>query len=255
MRISANSGAAHLPHVDNSKTQAETLKKKQVKETEVVASENSEQQSNEKEKGVIRNLLDGHYKGVADIRLRINFFDELSSIEENARISSFQNALPDFQNTLDSSFSRLLENQDLDEQQLEQITNKKNSLDLTLKDLTGQGMSSGELFNIVETETNTFLDTIQSVLESAKNISIEPEESAESVAQSTNPLSEFMDQVNGALTTLKNDGLSITVLPELSEPSGNGVAYEKFLAIYQELQGIGNITETDQNASVIDVEA
>ena len=33
-------------------------------------------------KGVIRNLLEGHYKGVADIRLRINFHDELASLQQ-----------------------------------------------------------------------------------------------------------------------------------------------------------------------------
>jgi hypothetical protein len=31
-------------------------------------------------RGVIRNLLSGHYKGVADVRLRINFHDELQAL-------------------------------------------------------------------------------------------------------------------------------------------------------------------------------
>ncbi|MHC4645926.1 MAG: hypothetical protein ACYTBJ_10500, partial [Planctomycetota bacterium] len=33
-------------------------------------------------KGVIRLLQEGHFKGVADVRLRINFFDELSAINK-----------------------------------------------------------------------------------------------------------------------------------------------------------------------------
>ena len=34
-----------------------------------------------KVRGVIRLLQQGHFKGVADVRLRINFFDELSAID------------------------------------------------------------------------------------------------------------------------------------------------------------------------------
>jgi hypothetical protein len=35
-------------------------------------------------RGVIRNLMNGHYKGVADVRLRINFHDELTSLEQGS---------------------------------------------------------------------------------------------------------------------------------------------------------------------------
>jgi hypothetical protein len=41
-------------------------------------------ESDGEQKGVIRNLLAGHYKGVADVRLRINFFDELAAMDQNA---------------------------------------------------------------------------------------------------------------------------------------------------------------------------
>jgi len=45
------------------------------------------QESSEEQKGVIRNLLEGHFKGVADVRLRINHFEELSAIE-NSQLKS-----------------------------------------------------------------------------------------------------------------------------------------------------------------------
>jgi hypothetical protein len=35
----------------------------------------------EEERGVIRLLQEGHFKGVSDVRLRINFHDELAGIE------------------------------------------------------------------------------------------------------------------------------------------------------------------------------
>jgi len=38
-----------------------------------------EQPAAERQRGVIRLLQEGHFKGVADLRLRINFFDELAA--------------------------------------------------------------------------------------------------------------------------------------------------------------------------------
>ncbi len=46
--------------------------------------------SQESQRGVIRLLQEGHFKGVADLRLRINFFDELSA-------QAVASALPDVQ--------------------------------------------------------------------------------------------------------------------------------------------------------------
>lgn len=43
--------------------------------------EESEEAS--EQKGVIRNLLNGHYKGAADVRLRLNFGDELAQLESS----------------------------------------------------------------------------------------------------------------------------------------------------------------------------
>ena len=46
--------------------------------------EATEQQENESTKlpGVIRNLLEGHFQGVSDVRLRINHFEALQAIEQ-----------------------------------------------------------------------------------------------------------------------------------------------------------------------------
>lgn len=43
---------------------------------------------------------------------------------------------------------------------------------------------------------------------------------------------------DAALDGLGNALSGATVLPPLSEPSGNGKAYEKFLAIYNDLYGV-----------------
>ena len=46
-------------------------------------------------KGVLRLLQEGHFKGVADVRLRINFHDELAAIEQaHLRASAQENTVP-----------------------------------------------------------------------------------------------------------------------------------------------------------------
>jgi len=43
---------------------------------------------------------------------------------------------------------------------------------------------------------------------------------------------------NSALAELTNSLAEMKVLPELSEPQGNGVAYDKFLDIYNQMSGL-----------------
>jgi len=45
----------------------------------------------------------------------------------------------------------------------------------------------------------------------------------------------------------------VQILPELSEPSGNGVAYEKFLAIYNELRGIETAGEGPNEGEALEL--
>jgi len=47
-----------------------------------------------------------------------------------------------------------------------------------------------------------------------------------------------------AMEELVNSLNGVQVLPELSEPNGNGVAYEKFLAIYNEMLSAETAEET-----------
>jgi hypothetical protein len=60
---------------DTIKTQPDAVKMPEAIPTELDDSQSSEA------RGVIRNLLDGHYKGVADVRLRINHYEQLEALE------------------------------------------------------------------------------------------------------------------------------------------------------------------------------
>jgi hypothetical protein len=55
-------------------------------------------------------------------------------------------------------------------------------------------------------------------------------------------LQSFIDELTAAFGTAVDEFISAlnatSVLPPLSQPSGNGVAYQKFLAIYNDMLGL-----------------
>ncbi len=53
--------------------------------TPAVQTTDSTTETTEEIPGVIQNLMDGHYKGVADVRLRINFNEEIEALEAAQR--------------------------------------------------------------------------------------------------------------------------------------------------------------------------
>ena len=146
-------------------TPRETPVKKEITETSPVPPqvENQAVQDDEKAKGVIRLLQEGHFKGVADVRLRINFFDELTAL------------------------------------------------------------------GLVETQGNAAPEGTSEALRNEPPVEpVAPDElSSEAIV-----LNELAGETAEAPTETKT-------LPELSPPSGKGVAYAKFLAIYNEMLGVG----------------
>ncbi|MBA7626383.1 hypothetical protein ES703_33831 [subsurface metagenome] len=51
-------------------------------------------------------------------------------------------------------------------------------------------------------------------------------------------IDNLQSSFSGAMDDLTTAVSAVSMLPPLSEPSGNGVAYDKFLAIYNEMRGI-----------------
>ncbi len=145
--------------------------------------ENQAVQDDEKVKGVIRLLQEGHFKGVADVRLRINFFDELTAL---GLVERPDNAAP--------------------EDTTEAPPNGPPVEPVAPDGLSGEPIAPGEL----------------------SSEAIAPDMlSSEPIA-----LNEFAGETAEEPTEAKG-------LPELSPPSGKGVAYAKFLAIYNEMLGVG----------------
>jgi hypothetical protein len=266
--------------------------------------------SSEKQKGIIRNLLEGHFKGVADVRLRINHFEELSAIE-NSQLKSFvteniDNISSPITETINGFFGD--DGQELTIQaeydpakELEQLflqevnrakeaflaseepsitlledelNNAFQSLIQALEDLNTtvqiptdpEGLIESELQTQTESE-NTIGQTVQPEA-TGTDISTDTDNQPEPIVtentedqEPVEPQYDFQAFIESltssfetALDTLM-DGLSqSSVLPELSEPEGNGRAYDKFLQIYNQMQDISSTDENSAESTYLDVE-
>jgi hypothetical protein len=205
----------------------------------------SEFQENDAEKGVLRNLLEGHYKGVSDVRLRINFFEDLAAIEAAEvqtvtaeKVGGVLESVSDVVNSFitgenkpaDEQIASVLELQETFTQAAGESQNEP-AVDLTsafddfvkgLRDLFAPPVKTPEEITIPETEDDGM---------------------TESSSTTELPWQTFLDNLQSAFTTATDELTKaitdLAILPELSEPNGNGIAYEKFLAVYNDLRGLG----------------
>lgn len=83
---------------------------------------------------------------------------------------------------------------------------------------------------------------------------LETETVASETSTVAGPLADLRQSSLDELDPLAQNLDSVT-LPELSEPSGHGRAYDKFLAIYQQLQSPQEATTDTVGVSVIDQNA
>lgn len=236
--------------------------------------------SNKSIRGVIRQLQEGHFRGVADVRLRINFHDEIAALENeelrfvaNGEIDSFTETIAGFLVTQEYTAG-----QDLTEM-AEMFKNhtgtvKADFLDsesLSTENLMG---AIGDAFEelvvglnaLIPTgsaeEAPTTSDAVGGDVEGAINTSqteesvaavlieeptaiqapaVEPDNTQSQIAQLISALTKEFDVALGTLS----DALSrSSVFPELSGPNGNGGAFDKFLDVYNDLYAVENTGES-----------
>jgi microcompartment protein CcmK/EutM len=242
----------------------------------------------ERTKGVIRLLQEGHFKGVADVRLRMNFFDELSAIEHAGLSEAVEAVVPELQDTVNGQIDGLLASGELNEAQTAGVVEAQAVFNAATDEAVVAFSGSGALntdglqegvqlaFDALVESLTPLLTSLESVeggvLEAAEGeepavqgevgaagilTSGVPEASTEvttAVPEETPPtlLSTFLNDLQNAFDTaleeVGNALASASSLPALSEPSGNGVAFEKFLAIYNEM--LENSTATTEATAV-----
>lgn len=235
---------------------------------------NQEVVENEKVKGVIRLLQEGHFKGVADIRLRINFFEELSAMENGEIQKVAGEKVSAITDSVNANLDVFLLSGNLSDEQantiLDQMETFTQSVGLIKEDfLNTAQLSKEDLISGLNSNFEEFISSLNSTFlppetESTDDIStienpgIEESITVNPAGEENNEIDEIIepDQAEGpetifqdfiqnlkttfaeALNELTSALNDITIMPDLSEPNGNGKAFDKFLTIYKNLQGI-----------------
>ncbi len=241
----------------------------------------------QKTRGVIRLLQEGHFKGVADVRLRINFFDELSGRAAQAALPVLRDGANELVETIKTGVDELIATLELDEEQQEAIGGLAEEFEAAVRaaadELAAQGPGDPDaLAAAFRSVFDAFVEQMGSLL-APPPVNPEPDEepipNGELVPDGAAPLVEALSvdggpapdgvapldvappadvaptpgaepvpfeqalaalraQFDEALSLLLTSINSVTQLPDPSPPHGNGAAYDKFLAMYNELRGL-----------------
>ena len=228
-------------------------------------------------RGVIRLLQEGHFKGVADVRLRINFFDELAAIEKADLVEAVREEAPGLLGGINAHLDALLASGELNEQEAADVVEAQNVFNSSVGQVVEDFVNGGG------TDTRPLIDGLQMVFDALAGsleplltslVSAEDEPMVQTVGagsvegpeeQPAAPPAEasirdtFVEELRGIfsawLEEFQEALTSASSLPDLSEPSGNGVAYAKFLAMYNELRGVGGETEPPPEVGPVDTTA
>lgn len=115
-------------------------------------------------KGVIRLLQAGHFSGVADVRLRINFHDQLQQGAAQNAAKAFEEAVPGLLDELAEKLGRVGEEYDLSPQEKELAEAFAQEMHLLLEEAkTGQTPLAATLAGI-GSRFSTFLESLAGAL-------------------------------------------------------------------------------------------
>lgn len=220
--------------------------------------------SEAKTKGVVRLLQEGHFKGVADVRLRINFHDELTQLSIQSVQVDFGDQVEQFEQGVDEAFATLLSAVEATEEQAVAATDLFDGFKASIAELTSGFVEGGGTdFSSVATQLGSAFDAFVLELEAlfAPDPAVEPEEGVlpvegdvvalsevvttgdipegvDGVEVVLSPFEAFRAELGAALGELAEAvEQSAQTLPELSDPQGNGAAYAKFLEMLEALMG------------------
>jgi hypothetical protein len=238
-------------------------------------------------RGVIRNLEAGHFRGVADVRLRINFFDLLSAGAAQAAAAVAQEQAPALGDTVSTQIDDLLATRTIDDQAEASLGELRDAFDAAVGTAVVDFAAHGDQ-DILEQQLRSAFDDLLAELGDVFGPLIEEQEpppltldpTAEGLADVANPpdarnalgvladlgpspisadsdpsiappaqpdplpapapddpfaplLAAFADALDQFLAAVS----TAAQLPDPSAPNGKGGAYEKFLAIYNDLRG------------------
>lgn len=213
-------------------------------------------------KGVLRLLMDGHFKGVADVRLRINFHDELSAVQQGAARASVGDQTAAVTEAVGAELANMAAAAGLDETGAAQAAELQAAFETAVAEAAeafgaAESPSVGDLAGDIRVAFDALATGVESLLappaaEPDPLVEVQgvgegdaPTDDGETEpaalgeepvpAAPPSPLDGLREVFEAALQQLTDAMAPGSFLPELSPPNGNGAAYEKFLAIYRDL--------------------
>ncbi len=242
-----------------------------------------------KTRGVIRLLEEGHFRGVADVRLRINFFEELSARAADRAAATIEGEAVALRNTLTSKIEELIAplatdaaQQQLDAAvaQFEQAVTAAAQPTTTSLDPDALAAALRDSFDALvgslrdalaapveeappaladgsTDRTGGKTDDVTAITPVTDGVTpiapgaepLPPAEPAPDDGSAAPTLEEAIESLTTAFQQALDEFLqsleSASALPDPSPPNGNGRAYEKFLAMYNDLRGVSPVIDAE----------
>lgn len=238
----------------------------------------------DQEKGVIRLLREGHFQGVSGLRLRINFHEELQQTATREAQETWASGGQELVATLNGKIEEMGDDFAFSAEAAMLMDNFEKAIGPFFSGAADGPFDASAAMEEITTAFNGLIDTLQAfeptaaeespAMASAEggatlDVLPETEEPATAAADATaiDPLTGESSSAAPATLTftdaLKNlqqwfDTEKATLetmlaatqsLPELSAPRGKGVAYERFLAIYESLHTATSSASTETGGS------
>jgi len=232
-------------------------------------------------RGVIRLLDDGHFKGVADARLRLNFRGELGRTDAERRQAAARESVDRFMAQIDGPIRDMLEAGQLDEEEKSALQKALTQLETDTGAIqetsdNEEPLNAEELYREMEEAFEEFHATLKSIFgieadESAEDDTTrdeeavgsvehaeatptdEPVEEGEAIGQGDEAadeqdalLEEILMTYQEVIEQLKSEEEALDgVLSPQDEPDEEGSAYAKFAAMYEELYASETVPSLD----------
>lgn len=191
----------------------------------------SQDVAQEKMPGVVRNLFSGHYKGVADVRLRIVHAEKLAQYLTPAPAEPQTPAptVQDVKTLVADQLSTLPDVGELTEEQTAAVTTATDAFSAALDAIDPDAADP------VEALTAAADEIVASLTATLVGDSTEPTGYETLLGTLSNSLNELIAKFSPSEEEPAEPALT---LPPLSEPTGKGKAYAKFLAEYEQIYGL-----------------
>ena len=237
----------------------------QVEQSAIPSVESADEEIESEGKGVLRLLQEGHFKGVADIRLRINFHEQISAMEQKAQQQVIDSGVGELLQTINGEIGSFLETDGLSPETVVGIEELSSLLSTGIEE--NVSATSSQLISRLQTSFDEFVSGIEALsqppsvpdeeppvidapvdqsfaVEKTATVSVASSDAEPVASDEISPLQKFLTDITALfaseLSKLEESIMDFSLLPELSQPQGNGRAYDKFLAEYNKLAGAEN---------------